>query len=123
METRRLGRGVHQAHQKKLKKIPCKGMPCIQPCNAGGLGSIPGLGRHPGEEKGYPLQYSGLGNSMDCIVHGVAKSRTQQSGFHFEPLHRKESGALRKTALRESREQGGTDGEGTGEAGMWDRSC
>ena len=45
-------------------------------CNAGDLGLIPGLGRYPGEGKGYPLQYSGLENSMDCIVHGVAKSRT-----------------------------------------------
>ena len=36
------------------------------------LGSIPGLRRSPGEGKGYPLQYSGLENSMDCIVHGVA---------------------------------------------------
>ena len=44
-------------------------------CNAGDLGSIPGLGRSPGEEKGYPLQYSGLESSLDCIVHGVAKSR------------------------------------------------
>ena len=44
--------------------------------NAGDPGSIPGLGRFPGEGKGYPLQYSGLENSMDCIVHGVAKSRT-----------------------------------------------
>ena len=43
-------------------------------CNAGDLGSIPGLGRSPGEGKGYPLQYSGLENSMDCIVHGVTKS-------------------------------------------------
>ena len=41
-------------------------------CKAGDLGSIPGLGRSPGEGKGYPLQYSGLENSMDCIVHGVA---------------------------------------------------
>ena len=41
------------------------------PRNAGDLGSIPGLGRPPGEGKGYPLQYSGLENSMDCIVHGV----------------------------------------------------
>ena len=40
-------------------------------CNVGDLGSIPGLGRSPGEGKGYPLQYSGLENSMDCIVHGV----------------------------------------------------
>ena len=45
-------------------------------CNAGDLGLISGLGRSPGEESGYPLQYSGLENSMDRIVHGVAKSRT-----------------------------------------------
>ena len=42
----------------------------------GMLGSIPGLGRSPGEGKGYPLQDSGLENSMDRIVHGVAKSWT-----------------------------------------------
>ena len=52
-------------------------------CNAGDLGSIPGLGRSPGEGKGYPLQYSGLENSMACIVHGVAKSWTQLSNLHF----------------------------------------
>ena len=45
-------------------------------CNAGDLGSIPELGRSPGEGNGYPLQYSGLENSMDCIVHGVTKSWT-----------------------------------------------
>ena len=45
-------------------------------CNAGDPGSIPGSGRSPGERKGYPLQYSGLENSMDYTVHGVAKSRT-----------------------------------------------
>ena len=45
-------------------------------CNVGDLDSIPGLGRSPGEGKGYPLQYSGLENSMDCIVHGVTKSQT-----------------------------------------------
>ena len=45
-------------------------------CNLGDLGSIPGLGRSPGEGNGYPLQYSGLENSMACIVHGVAKSQT-----------------------------------------------
>ena len=43
--------------------------------NAGDPGSIPGLGRCPREGKGYPLQYSGLENSMDCIVLGVTKSR------------------------------------------------
>ena len=46
-------------------------------------GSIPGLGRFLGEGKGYPLQYSGLENSMDCIVRGVSKSRTQLSDFRF----------------------------------------
>ena len=40
------------------------------------LGSIPGLGRSPGEVKHYPLQYSGLENSMNCIVHGVTESQT-----------------------------------------------
>ena len=44
--------------------------------NAGDLGSIPGLGKSPGEGKGYPFQYCGLENSMDCIVHGAAKSWT-----------------------------------------------
>ena len=53
-------------------------------CNAGGLGSIPGLGRSPGEGKGYPFQYSGLENSMDGIVHGVTKSQTRLSDFHFQ---------------------------------------
>ena len=58
-----------------------RGFPCGSAgkeftCNAGDLGSIPRLGRSPGEGKGYPLQYSGLENSMDCTVHGVAKSQT-----------------------------------------------
>ena len=42
-------------------------------CNAGDPGSIPGSGRSAGGGKGYPLQYSGLENSMDCIVHGVTE--------------------------------------------------
>ena len=44
-------------------------------CNEGDLGSISGLGRSPGEGTGYPFQYSTLENSMDCIVHGIAKSQ------------------------------------------------
>ena len=52
-------------------------------CNAGDLGSIPGLARSPGEGKGYLLQYSGLENTMACIVHVVAKSWTQLSDFHY----------------------------------------
>ena len=55
-------------------------------CNAGDLGSITGLGRSPGEVKGYPLQYSGLENSMDCKVHGIAKSWTRLSDFQFSEL-------------------------------------
>ena len=52
-------------------------------CNAADLGSIPELGRSPGEGNGCPLQYSGLENSVDCIVCGVTKSRTRLSDFHF----------------------------------------
>ena len=51
-------------------------------CSAGDPSSIPGLGRSAGEGNGYPLQYSGLENSMDCLVHGVAKNWTQLSDFH-----------------------------------------
>ena len=57
-------------------------------CSVGELGSIPRLGRSPGEGKGYPLQYSILENSMDCIIHGVAKSWTRQSDFHFTYFHK-----------------------------------
>ena len=52
-------------------------------CNEGDLGAIPGLGGSPGEGNIYPLQYSGLENSMDCIVHGVTKSWTRLSDFHI----------------------------------------
>ena len=51
--------------------------------SVGDLGLMPGLGRSSGERKGYPLQYSGLENSMDCIVHGVTKSLIWSSNFHF----------------------------------------
>ena len=53
-------------------------------CKAGDLGSIPGLGRSPGQGKGYPLQYSGLENSIDCLVHGVARSQTRLSDIHLQ---------------------------------------
>ena len=51
--------------------------------NVEDLDLIPGLGRSPGEGNSYPLQYSGLEISMDCIVHGVTKSWTQLHDFHF----------------------------------------
>ena len=73
---------------KSASSPQCRGFSCgsagkESACNAGDLGSIPGLGRSPGEGKGYPLPYSGLENSMDCTSHGVEKSRTQLSNFHF----------------------------------------
>ena len=52
------------------------------PANTGDVGLIPGSGRSAGEGIGYPLQYSGLENSMDCLVHRVAKSQTRLSAFH-----------------------------------------
>ena len=54
-------------------------------CNAGDLSLIPGLGRSPGKRKCYPLQYSGLENSMDYTDHGVSKSQTRLSDFRFRP--------------------------------------
>ena len=52
--------------------FPCGSAGKESACNAGDLGLIPGLGKHPGEGKGYPLQCSGLENSM--AVHGIAES-------------------------------------------------
>ena len=63
--------------------FPCGSAGKESACNAEDLGSISGLGRFPGEGKGYPLQYSGLENSMDCMVHEVAKNRTRLRNFHF----------------------------------------
>ena len=69
----------HQPDSFKLAELPCiMGFPCglagkESACKEGDLGLIPGLGRSPREGKGYPLQYSGLENSTDYIVHGVAK--------------------------------------------------
>ena len=59
-----------------LKGFPCGSAGKESACNAGDVGLVSGLGRSPGEGKGYPLQYSGLENSMDYIVHGVAESQT-----------------------------------------------
>ena len=58
--------------------FPCGSSGKESACSVGDLGLIPGLGRSPGEGKGYPLQYSGLENSK-----GVAKSRTWLNDFHF----------------------------------------
>ena len=58
-------------------------------CNAGDLGLIPGSGKSPREGNGNPLQYSCLGNPMDrgawwAAVHGVTKSQTRLSNYHFQ---------------------------------------
>ena len=68
------------------------GFPCGQAskesaCHMEGLGSIPGLGRSSGKGKGYSLQYSGLENPMDCIIHWVGKSQTWLSHFHIHICH------------------------------------
>ena len=57
--------------------FPCGSTDKESDCNAGDLGSIPGLGRSPGEGKAYPLQHSGLKNSKDCIVHGEELDTTE----------------------------------------------
>ena len=62
--------------------FPCGSAGKESTCNVGDLGSTPGLGRSPADGNGYPLQYPGLDNSMDCIVPGVAKSQTRLSDFH-----------------------------------------
>jgi len=62
--------------------FPCGSAAKECACNEGDLGSIPGLGRSSGEGKGYPLQYSGLESSMDCIVHGV--TGLGMTDFHFD---------------------------------------
>ena len=75
---------------------------------AGDLCSIPGLGRSPGERKDYPLQYSGLEDSIDCIdiVHGVAKSRTRLSNshFHFHGIARRDKKAFLSDQCKEIEE-------------------
>ena len=63
--------------------FPCGSVGKVSTSNAGDLRLMPGLGRSCGEGKGYPLQYPGLEESMDCIVHGVAKSQTPLNEFHF----------------------------------------
>ena len=63
--------------------FPCGSAGKESTCNVGDLDSVHGFGRSPGEAKGYPRQYSGLENSMYCIVHGVSKGQTQLSDFHL----------------------------------------
>ena len=78
-------RNIHWRRDRLFTPVflgsPCDSAGKESACNAGDLCSVPGLWIFPRDEKGYPLQYPGLENSMDCIVHGVAKSWTQPSNF------------------------------------------
>ena len=82
MKLSHLGREAIYSEIENIPNIASIRLPCGSAgkesvCNAGDLGLIPGLGRFPGEGKeNAPLQHPGLENSMDCIVHGVTKSRT-----------------------------------------------
>ena len=70
------------------RHIVYRGSACKESiCKVEVLGLTPGLGKPPGEGKGHPLQYSGLENAMDCIVHWVAKRWTQLSDFYFTFKH------------------------------------
>ena len=81
-------RKLYAVHEELLGGLYELGFPCgsagkESACNVGDLSSIPGLGKSPGGGNGYPLQYSDLENSMDSVVHAVAKSRPQLSQFHL----------------------------------------
>ena len=78
------GRSTDRPPTPVFLGFPCGSVGEESTCNVEDVGSIPGLGRFPGEGKGYPLQYSGLENYMDCIAHGVTRSWTPLSGFHFQ---------------------------------------
>ena len=79
---------VKRVKWKHMHCFPCGSADKESACNVGDLGSISGLGRSPGEGKGYPPQYYGLENSTGCIVHGVTKSRTQLSNLKNHRIHR-----------------------------------
>ena len=80
---------THFQFSRHVLGFSCSSADKESTCNAGDPSSIPGLGRSTEEGIGYPLQYSGLENSMDCIVHGVTKSWTRLSDFHFSPCSTK----------------------------------
>ena len=85
--TRRIAWRINFPQQRQLLLgFPHSLVVKASACNARDTSSIPGLGRSPGEGKGYPLQYTGLENSMDLIIHGVTKSWTWLSDFHFKPV-------------------------------------
>ena len=94
------------SHYDLFQGFPCGSAGKQFACNAGDLVSIPGLERSPGGGHGNPLHYSGLENSMDCIVHEVAKSQTQEwfsLSWPFSSVHirlRKAGRNLHKSLAR-----------------------
>ena len=75
---------LEKGNNSSVCGLPCGSAGKEFPCNVGDLGLIPGLGRSQGEGKGYPLQYCDQENSLDCLVHGVAKSQTPTfTSLHF----------------------------------------
>ena len=72
---------------KHMQGFPDSSVGKESPCNVGDLGSTPGLGRSPGEGRGYPFQYSGLENSMDCIVLGGHKESDTTECLSFSLSH------------------------------------
>ena len=106
--------------------LPCCSAGKQSSCNVGDLGSIPGLGRSPGGGKGYPRQYSGLENSMDCIVHGVTKSWVHWATFTDSimqmtpPLwQEEESKSLLMKGKEESEKTGWTQHSKNEDHGIW----
>ena len=82
--------------------FPCGSAGKESACNAGDLGSIPVLGRSPGEGKGYPLRYSGLENSMNCIAHGhdkMSDSTERLSLLHCQKGYGEFKGAKAKNTI------------------------
>ena len=107
--VRFLGQKIHW-RRDRLPIPVFLGFPSGSAGKESGLGSIPGLGRSPGEGKGYPLQYSGLENFMDCIVHRVTKSQTQLSDFHFH-FHMGKEEENQRTVPRQIVQPYGTQNE------------
>ena len=107
MQETRFNSWVRKIHWRKDRlpipvflDLPCGSVGKESACNVEDLGLFPGLGRSPGEGKGYTLQYSGLENSMDFIVHGVAKSqRMSDFYFHFSIA---QCGCIRRYSLGET---------------------
>ena len=84
---------------KGKQGFPCGSAGKEPTCNAEDLDSIPGLGRSPGEGKSYPLQHSGLENSMDCTVLQMVLQRVRHDWANFTSLQRKQDSNFEKFSV------------------------